>query len=235
MKGLILRATGTIALTFIAFGAAQAAIITQMGQDVEFTYDDSTLYGTGTVVGNSIFFSPTSFKAESLNADGLVQTTEMLDITVDVKAGSLGTFVMTEFQLVELGDYQLAGSSSTVSQSGDLTVTSNTKTCGGPSCSDMTMFNAGPLTTVGALTEWTASAGIDFSDTVGWGNDTSVLAEIDNMLEAASSVGGESAMIQKKAQGVGLVINPIPVPAAVWLFGSALGLLGWCGRRGRQA
>lgn len=28
-----------------------------------------------------------------------------------------------------------------------------------------------------------------------------------------------------------VTINPIPVPAAVWLFGSALGLLGWMRRR----
>jgi hypothetical protein len=57
--------------------------------------------------------------------------------------------------------------------------------------------------------------------------------QIQNDLTAISSVENESALIQKKFEGVGLVINPvvIPVPAAVWLFGSALGLLGWMRRK----
>lgn len=29
--------------------------------------------------------------------------------------------------------------------------------------------------------------------------------------------------------------QPVPIPAAVWLFGSGLGLLGFMGRRRRQA
>ena len=216
MRGLYFRAAASCVLFLIASAAAQAAIITQQGQDVSFTYDDSTLYGTGTVVGNSIFFSPTSLKAESLNTDGTVQSIEMLDITVEVKPGNQGGYEITEFQLVELGDYLLNGSSSSVTINGDLTVTSNTKTCGGSDCEDSEAFSAAPLTTVGALTEWTASAGINFADTAGWVSDTSVLAQIDNVLEATSTVNGESAMIQKKAQGVGLVVNPsvVPVPAA---------------------
>ena len=216
-------------LILICVGGAQAATITQMGTDVTFTYDDATLYGTGSVVGNSIFFSPTAFKAESLNTAGVVTANETLNITVTVKPSS--SYVINEFALVEQGDYLLNGSSSSVDASGRLQVTSLTTTCGFFACKDSEIFTAGPLTTTGVLTAWSTNAGIDFADTAGWGADTDVIAQIQNDLTAISTVNGESAMVQKKFQGVGLVVNPIPVPAAAWLFGSALGLLGWLRRR----
>ncbi len=209
---------------------AQAATVVQTGTDVTFTYDNSTLFGPGTVVGNSLFFSPTTFKAQSTNAQGAVLTNATLNITVDVNAGS--GFVLTQFKLVELGDYLLTGTSSSADASGRLQVTSNTTICGSLfPCLDSQVFTAGPLTATGTLTNWSASAGIDFANTAGWGTDTSVIAQIQNDLSATSTVNGESAMVQKKAQGVGLIVNPVPVPAAVWLFGSALGVLGWMRRR----
>lgn len=215
-----------IALSLIASGAHA---ITQMGTDVTFTYDETSLFGMGSVVGNSIFFSPTTFEAESLNGAGAVSANQTLNITVEVKSGS--TFEIAEFQLAEFGDYLLTGSSSSALASGNLRVTSQTTTCGFFACTDSEIFDAGPLTTVGTLTEWTATAGIDFADTSGWGTDTSVIAQIQNDLLATSSVDPSSALVQKKFEGVGLVVVPIPVPAAVWLFGSALGLLGWMRRR----
>ncbi len=218
-------------LVLICIGGAQAATITQMGTDVTFTYNDATLYGTGSVVGNSIFFSPTTFKAESLNTAGVDTANETLNITVTVKPSS--SYVITEFALVELGDYLLNGSSSSVDASGRLQVSSLTKTCGFFACTDSEIFTAGALTTTGVLTDWSASADIDFADTAGWITDTNVMAQIQNDLTAISTVNGESAMVQKKFEGVGLVVNPIPVPAAAWLFGSALGLLGWLRRRAR--
>ncbi len=217
-----------LALMTLAVSATQAATIVQIGTDVTFTYDDSTLYGTGTVVGNSIFFSPTAFQAESLNADGAVSANATLNITVEVNPGS--AYVMTEFLLAEQGDYLLTGGSSSVSAEGQLQVTSNIKTCLVFPCMDSEIFTAGPLTTVGTLTGWTINSGIDFANTAGWGTDTSVQVQIQNVLLATSTVNGESAMVQKKFEAVGLILNPVPVPAAVWLFGSALGLLGWMKR-----
>ena len=62
-------------------------------------------------------------------------------------------------------------------------------------------------------------------------SDSSVIAQIQNNLSATTLNNGEQAWIEKKAAGVGLIVNPVPVPAAVWLFGSALALLGWIRRR----
>lgn len=216
-----------------SFASAQAATITQIGTDVTFTYDNATLYGTGTVVGNSIFFSPTTFKAESLDAAGTVTASATLNIVVEVT--TMG-FAVNEFKLLEQGDYRLVGSSSSVDASGWLQVTSQTKTCGFFACFDNETFSAGALTTVGSLTPWSAYTEVDLANTAGWVSDTKVNAQIQNNLLAISTVFGESAMVQKKFQGVGLVINPdtaqvIPLPAAVWLLGSAIGALGWMRRR----
>jgi hypothetical protein len=219
----------------MACGATQAATVVQMGSDVTFTYDDATLYGLGTVVGNSIFFSPTTFKAESLNTAGAVSQSATLNIAIAVKPASQSSFSITEFKLFEQGDYLLTGSSSSVDASGWLQVTSTTTLCGFFPCFDTETFSAGALTTVGSLTLWSATAEIDLNDTPFWGADDAVNVQIQNNLLATSTVLGESAMVQKKFQAIGLVLNPdtpvVPVPPALWLLGSALGALGWLRRR----
>ena len=81
------------------------------------------------------------------------------------------------------------------------------------------------------LTTWSAGASIDLADTAGWGTDTKVTMTLENLLTAQTVTSGEVAFIEKKFEGVGIIVNPIPIPGAVWLFGSALGLLGWMRRR----
>ena len=56
----------------------------------------------------------------------------------------------------------------------------------------------------------------------------SMSLNIQNTLQAYTDANGESAWIQKK---ITLVVSEVPVPAAVWLFGSALAGLGWMRRR----
>ena len=216
-------AKSLITATLLAATSAQAVVV-QYGDDLVFTYDETTQYGLGTVVGNNIFFSPTSFIAESTNTEGAVVSAETLNIQIQVINPNSG-FRMTGFEVAEIGDYRLIGGASTVSAEGRLQVVSNTTNCGGffPVCTDSALFDAGPLTTVGSLTEWSAGTAIDLADTAGWGFDSDVTLQIQNDLFATSVVNGELAFIQKKAQGVGLiVVSEIPLPAAGWLFGSAL-------------
>ena len=85
------------------------------------------------------------------------------------------------------------------------------------------------MDTVGALTEWSAIAAVDLTAIAGWGSDTSVVVQVQNNLRAVTTELGDSATIQKKAQFIGLSVQPseVPVPGAAWLFGSALvGLIG---------
>jgi len=202
--------------------APNAATVTLYGADVSFTFDDSSLFGAANVVGNSIFFQPNNFKAESSNGAGAVSPGIGNTLTVDVEATTIG-YDMSSFLLVEQGDYELSGASSSVSASGRLGVASNTTICGlYIPCNDSNIFNVTGLDTVGALTEWNGSTLVDLADTIGWGSDTSVQLSLQNNLLATTTEFGDNAMIQKKLGAIGIEVNPVPVPAALWLFGSGL-------------
>lgn len=208
---------------------AQAATTTTCGTDVCFTYDDSTLFGAASVIDNSIFFLPTDFTAESLNGAGSQITNTTLNI--EIEAITEG-FNMTQFLLQEQGDYYLQGNGASVSAGGQLGVTSLTSNCpdGGLTVCRLTdTFNAGNLDTQNQLTGWDATAAINLNDLADWGNDTKVIMTIENVLTARSLSQGDEAFIQKKIAGVGITV--VPVPAAVWLLGSALGGLGFMRRR----
>ncbi|NND54397.1 MAG: hypothetical protein HKN56_05430 [Gammaproteobacteria bacterium] len=219
LKSLVV-ATALVCTSF----SASAGIVTLMGDDVTFTFEDSTLYGNGTVVGNSIFFAPTNFQAESLNGEGTVTEDQTLNVRVQVKDES--TYTITEVVLAEQGDYLLNGAGTSVDASARLQVTSNTTTCGFFACTDSEIDNVTGLGTTGALTEWQAFADIDLAETAGWVFDTDVNANIQNNLSATTTQAATSAMIEKKFGAIGIEVTVVPVPAAVWLFMSALGLLG---------
>ncbi|MFQ5635612.1 MAG: hypothetical protein ACE5G3_09840 [Gammaproteobacteria bacterium] len=197
--------------------------MTLFGNDVKFTFDDATLFGTGYTVGNGVFFMPTAFIAESNNTDGLVTVVETLSIVVE--ATTTGK-TMTQFALAEQGDYLLNGTSTSVSATGTFGAGSNTS-----AFSDSKALSAGALTVQGALTEWQINSLIDLADTAGWGQDTGVTLTLENTSTAESTVLGDQALIQKKFGAFGVQVTIVPVPAAVYLFGSALAVLGWRRRR----
>jgi len=221
-------------LLCIGAGTSHATTVTQYGTDVSFTYDDASLFGTGTVVGNSIFFTPTNFKVESLDGAGLDTLSDTLNLTV---MSTTSGFAMDMFALAEQGDYRLKGApGASVDATAYFSVTSQTTNCGSFSCSDTGLYSAGALAdTGGALALWNLGGGIDLANTSGWDSDSKVTITLQNNLLADTVNMGDIAFIQKKQGGIGIMINPIPVPAAVWLFGSGLaGLLG-VARRKRHA
>ena len=211
-------ATGALV---VASSTASAVVITQAGTDVSFTYNDASLFGTGTVVGNSISFSPTSFSAQSLDGAGNVIVADTLNVTV---LATTAGFAMDMFGLQELGDYRISGApSANADASARFNVLSNTTQCGLFACSANEIFTTGSLAdTAGVLTNWSLGGAIDLAATAGWGSDTEVTIQLQNNLLANTGATGDVAFIQKKQNGVGISINPVPVPAAVWLFGSGL-------------
>jgi len=232
VRCIFIRSIGALVVLLTALGS-QAATVTLFGDDVKFTFDDSTAFGSANVIGNNIFFLPTTFMVESLNGAGAV--TNNVTINVEVEATTIG-YEMDSFQLAEEGDYKLNGAGASVSANGQFRITSLTKFCGAgifaPVCKDDEIFDAGLLTVNTNLpVTWNASAIIDLADTAGWNTDSKVTMTIENLLTATTLNFGETAFIQKKFGGVGIIVNPVPVPGAVWLFGSAIGLLGWMRRR----
>ncbi len=224
----------TIVLSSLLFTAtAQSAMITQNGTDISFTYDNATLFGIGTVVGNSISFLPTNFLAESLNGVGPVSLTDTLNVTIE---STTAGYTMDMFTLAEVGDYRLDGATASADASAWFLVDSATTSCGGFACSDSAIFSTGALAdTAGALAAWNLGGSLDLANTAGWGSDTKVILQLQNNLLATTESLNETAFIQKKKGGIGITVNPVPVPAAVWLFGSGLiGLVGLARRKARS-
>ncbi len=211
---------------------AQSAIITQNGTDISFTYDDSTMFGIGTVVGNSISFLPTNFLAESYGVATPDSSTDTLKVTIESFTAG---YTMDMFTLAEFGDYRLDGATASADASAWFLVDSATTSCGGFACTDSDIFSTGPLAdTAGVLAAWSLGGTLDLANTVGWGSDTKVILQLQNNLLAKTATAGDVAFIQKKKGGIGITVNPVPVPAAVWLFGSGLiGLVGLARRKAR--
>jgi len=220
---LLRSAVAGCAVVMLA-GGASAATVVAVGDNVRFTYDDSTAYGTGIVVGDTILFHPDDIRAASQNV-GSQTTTKMLNIQVEILTDG---YWLQDFKLLEQGDYELYGDGASVDMAGEFMISSNTN-----SYSVTDNFDAGPLVVHDALTEWTASSMISLADTVGWGSDTDIDIDLSNELFAQTLAGGESAAIQKKLDAVRIEITAVPVPAAVWLFGS--GLIGLAGFMRRKA
>ena len=219
-----------------ACSSVQASVVTVFGTDLSFTYDDATSFGSAIVVGNSLTFSPTNFKAESLNGQGTVSSNVSLNVDVSVLAGH--NYAIDKVQVAEQGDYKLLGSTASVAVGGALTLISYTKTdpnnFGSP-YSSINTFNAGSLTQQGGPTAWSASAIADMNGQLGWQTDTHLIVKLENLLSATTLSGDQQAFVEKKISGVGLQfvsVVPVPVPAAAWLMGSAL--LGLFGIRTRR-
>ena len=231
----VLKAAAIAGMSLFAL-SSYAATVTLTGDTVVYEYDDQqaalALFGAPTIIGDGVRFLPQSFRAQSNEGIGsttgtnidLVTANFVFDRVYTKNGNSIQTIAVGEF-----GDYDISGGDS-VSAALLLTVANNAVVWDFKSDDNpVPEFNAsgdsgGPQT-------WELSALIDpLTELLFAPNDVGVT--IQNTLTAITDESGETAWIQKKltfiASADSDVAPPeIPIPAAAWLFGSALlGLVG---------
>ena len=212
---------------------------TLTGDNIVYEYDSSVnagalaLFGTPTISGDVVRFIPPDFRAESVDGVGVHSGTNIDNVNANFifdRVYSLNGLEIQEIKVLEFGDYEITNGDR-VSLDLLLTASSNIDFL------DFTSNNAAfdALGDSGGLQTWQVSASVLPADMFS-SAATDMALSIQNTLEAETNALGESAWIQKKLAFVAATEkNPVvPLPPAVWLFGSSLGLLGMVRRRWNQ-
>jgi hypothetical protein len=220
-------------------GSAFAVMVTVAGSNVSFTYDTALLglYGTPTVSGDSLIFTPTSFFAESTNGEGFALTNATLNIGITANSG----YQFSSISLTERGDYFLVGSDAEVGVTGQIRVFDQDD----PINNEVTdnIAATAPFNVVSTLsnittTNWTANAGVTIPGT-GWGGNDGIVdgvnLTIENLLYASTTTLGSAAFIEKKFAGSTVIISAVPEAETYAMMLAGLGLVGFMARRRRLA
>lgn len=225
--------TFLLAGLFLATGQAQAAscngtltgnLCSLTGASVIYEYNvvhnsgALALFGTPDILGDVVRFLPPSFKAESTNGSPALVTVAANFIFSSVR--SISGNELQAISLIEFGDYRIDGGDKVTA---DLLLTASNNNNFLEWTSDNQVFTAtGPL---GLKTTWTLNGFVD-PEAAFTSPANNIALSIQNSLMAETSSLGEGAWIQKKLTLTASEIAVVPVPAGVWLLGSALGLLG---------
>ena len=239
------------ACAVLVWGAApsHAALVTLSGTQFDLTYDTTKLglFGTPSLVGNTLSFTLNTFAAQSLNGVSAVSTFSTVSgLLLTAKNG----FQFGAFDLVEFGDYTLSGSGSFVQVLGQLRAFNTAQALTTQTSANL-MVN--PLTPLnindGNNHNWVADARIDASTPMALPTLFNVISTmpqevdltIENRLTAYTVPSGSDfreAFIEKKFVGVGVQVTvlpaagPLPPSAALTMAGLAVIAL-LAHRRGR--
>ena len=207
-----------LGLLFLWASNAGAALVTLTGDNVIFTYDDSNLglFGAPKVTGDTIFFFPTNFKAQSTNGSGYSIASSTFTLGVQTKSSDLFFGNLT---LVERGDYLMLGSGGSVGVAGALIATNNLDPSG-PNVY-VPISSSSNLSIIGFPTNpWEATVNADLAQN-GW---NVITATLENLQIASTTPPSSSSLAYIEKKFVGLGVTVVPIPGAVWLLG--VGLIG---------
>lgn len=203
-------------------GATSAA--TLAGNNVSYSFDTNALglFGSATVVGDNLVFSPVNFQATG----AAPSATQTVNITVTANPG----YLLSSFRLDEVGGYSLPSLSDMVWLQGNLTALD----IEGNTSLSVASNIAGPAFAGGTSGSWQGSAAVVLPPN-GWGGAdglvTSVSLTLNNYLFAMG--GGQ---IWKEAVTVEAAAAPVPEADTTLMMLAGLGLIGlMASRRTRLA
>ncbi len=215
----------TLATMFGMFAlSAQAAPVVLPGTNFDITYDDSLagLFNTPALVGDTLFFTPVDFKAESLNGAGFDTANSTINLKITPKNG----LTVTTLDLIERGDYKLRGDNSFVNVGGQTRVFDFNN----PSMeTTQAITTSSNLSIKDGLTHnWSSQSLINLSGPE-WQEKT-LNYTIENLLEAytePTDIGPKLAFIEKKFAGstISLVVTTVPEADTYAMLLAGLGLL----------
>lgn len=231
MKQLKTVAASAFVIGQLLTGSVLAASVTLSGNTVDYTFDDTLLglFGPASLSGDTLYFTPVSFQAQSLNGAGYALANSTMNIQVSAQEG----WAFSSMSLVEKGDYMLLGGTSTADVSGQMRVFDL-----GSVLTDMTtgIQTTSVLDHVGLpTTNWEAGAVVDLS---AWTDTQAVNVTVQNLLLASTSGASSLAFVEKKFVGLTPALTPIqisPIPEAhtYGMMLAGLGLIGWKIKRRR--
>lgn len=229
---------GAIAAGF-AVSPAQAVPVTLCGTSICYEYDNNAgvnpgiaLYGAPTLLsGNTLSFVPTNFNADS-DYGSPIPTPTSVAVFKFTRVYTTNGGEVASITVAESGDYQIIGAGAVNANMRLQSVDNIDDGAPTPGFAESTapQFNWNTSTPTGfALANWSLTGVITpaalFSDLA-----TDVDFSIQNTLQAFAT-SGNYAFIQKKLSLTVTAASTVPVPAAVWLFGSALGVFGFMRRK----
>jgi PEP-CTERM motif len=221
---------GLLALTC---AHAQAAMILLNGTNFDVRYDDSALgnYGNPSVSGNTVFFTPTTFRAESLNGTGFATSVGTVNFQILAK----DNFALLDITLLERGDYLLRGADSFVGVSGQTRAFNLRNPMMDISSPIISTSNLNVAT--GSQQNWQGTSTLNLAS-LGLTDKQAVTYTVENLLEAyteSAGSGPKRAFIEKKFVGFSVssssIVSPVPEASTYLMMLVGLGVFGLFARR----
>jgi hypothetical protein len=232
MKRVNLLAAGMLVLGQLIPGVASAASVTLSGHTVDFSFDDSLLglFGQPTVAGDSIYFTPINFTAESMNGDGFDLTKQTINIKVTAHDG----WDFSSLDLTERGDYLRVGGAK-LAVTGQIRAFDSMNPMNEATASILNDEKKFKRTHDFVSRNWSAGATADLA---GMRAASMINVTLENILVANSLNNRGLAFIEKKFAGLEMVTTQVttPVPEAdtYAMMLAGLGLVGWSAMRRRK-
>jgi hypothetical protein len=210
------------------FSQGNAATMLLTGTDFDVRFDDSKLgsFGSPMMSGNTVFFTPNTFKTESLNGNGFSTALSTINFEIIPKKD----LIISDIALLEKGDYILRGADSFVGVSGQTRAFSLQNPLKDV---DYRIASTSTLNTANGFQQnWEATSSLNLSS-LALTNRQAVMYTVENLLEAyteGNATGPRRAFIEKKFVGFSInslpVVSPVPEASSYLMMASGLALLG---------